>query len=115
MIAKFINHKQGSSSLVKPPSSPTTGPSVPPGKIPLLWDPLGFIARLSPKTLARQRLAEEASPRDAKIIFEYIHILNLIYVIYIYNIYINISLYYAHIMARGGYERMNNMHPGAGG
>ena len=29
-----------------------------PGKIPLLWDPLGFTASLSPETLARKRTAE---------------------------------------------------------
>lgn len=29
-----------------------------PGKIPLLWDPLGFTARLSPETLAKKRVSE---------------------------------------------------------
>jgi len=29
-----------------------------PGKIPLLWDPLGFTANLSAETLARKRTAE---------------------------------------------------------
>lgn len=29
-----------------------------PGKIPLLWDPLGFTAKLSPETLARKRNSE---------------------------------------------------------
>ena len=29
-----------------------------PGKIPLLWDPLGFTKKLSPETLARKRTAE---------------------------------------------------------
>merc|ERR1719253_913406 len=29
-----------------------------PGKIPLIWDPLGFTAKLSPETLARKRTAE---------------------------------------------------------
>ena len=29
-----------------------------PGKIPLLWDPLGFTNKLSPETLARKRTAE---------------------------------------------------------
>merc|ERR1719198_628673 len=38
-----------------------------PGKIPLLWDPLGFTARLSPETLARKRLAEIKNGRLAMI------------------------------------------------
>lgn len=29
-----------------------------PGKIPLLWDPLGFTAKLSPEALARKRNSE---------------------------------------------------------
>ena len=29
-----------------------------PGKIPLLWDPLGFTAKLSPEELARKRVSE---------------------------------------------------------
>ena len=29
-----------------------------PGKIPLIWDPLGFTKSLSPETLARKRTAE---------------------------------------------------------
>jgi hypothetical protein len=29
-----------------------------PGKIPLLWDPLGFTSKLSPETLARKRNSE---------------------------------------------------------
>merc|ERR1719498_613293 len=33
-----------------------------PGKIPLLWDPLGFTKKLSPETLARKRTAELKNP-----------------------------------------------------
>merc|ERR1719243_286998 len=38
-----------------------------PGKIPLLWDPLGFTASLSPETLARKRTAEIKNGRLAMI------------------------------------------------
>merc|ERR1719313_2578416 len=38
-----------------------------PGKIPLLWDPLGFTANLSPETLARKRTAEIKNGRLAMI------------------------------------------------
>merc|ERR1719229_1814650 len=38
-----------------------------PGKIPLLWDPLGFTAKLSPETLAKKRLAELKNGRLAMI------------------------------------------------
>jgi len=38
-----------------------------PGKIPLLWDPLGFTSRLSPETLSRKRLAELKNGRLAMI------------------------------------------------
>jgi hypothetical protein len=29
-----------------------------PGKVPILWDPLGYTARLSPETLATKRVSE---------------------------------------------------------
>jgi len=38
-----------------------------PGKIPLIWDPLGFTAKLSPETLARKRTAELKNGRLAMI------------------------------------------------
>eukprot|EP00325_Prymnesiales_sp_UTEX-LB-985_P025377 CAMPEP_0174733748 /NCGR_PEP_ID=MMETSP1094-20130205/61941_1 /TAXON_ID=156173 /ORGANISM="Chrysochromulina brevifilum, Strain UTEX LB 985" /LENGTH=210 /DNA_ID=CAMNT_0015936449 /DNA_START=35 /DNA_END=667 /DNA_ORIENTATION=+ len=38
-----------------------------PGKIPLLWDPLGFTNKLSPETLARKRTAEIKNGRLAMI------------------------------------------------
>ena len=38
-----------------------------PGKIPLIWDPLGFTSKLSPQTLARKRTAELKNGRLAMI------------------------------------------------
>ena len=38
-----------------------------PGKIPLIWDPLGFTNKLSPETLARKRTAELKNGRLAMI------------------------------------------------
>merc|ERR1719379_393178 len=38
-----------------------------PGKIPLIWDPLGFTSKLSPETLARKRTAELKNGRLAMI------------------------------------------------
>jgi len=38
-----------------------------PGKIPLIWDPLGFTKKLSPATLARKRTAELKNGRLAMI------------------------------------------------
>lgn len=38
-----------------------------PGKVPLLWDPLGFSSKLSPETLARKRSAELKNGRLAMI------------------------------------------------
>jgi len=38
-----------------------------PGKIPLIWDPLGFTSKLSADTLARKRLAEIKNGRLAMI------------------------------------------------